>query len=251
MSTAVRKRPDEVALIRESARIVAEALDLAGRLVRPGVTTGEIDRKVEALIREKGGVPSFLGYHDFPASTCISVNEQVVHGIPGDRVLQEGDIVGIDVGVYKNGFHGDAARTFAVGEIDAESEKLLRVTAEALARGIAAITPGCRVGAISHAVQRHVEAEGFSVVRDLVGHGVGRNLHEDPQVPNYGAADSGQVLRPGLVLAIEPMVNAGSWEVETLPDRWTVVTRDRRRSAHFEHTVAVTEHGAEILSRLV
>lgn len=250
MTTAVLRRPDEIELIRESARIVAEALALAGGMARPGVTTREIDARVEELIRRRGGIPSFLGYHDYPAATCISVNEQVVHGIPSDRTLQEGDIVGIDVGVLKNEFHGDAARTFAVGTVDAESERLLRVTEEALLRGIAAIRAGCRVGAISHAIQSHVETEGFSVVRELVGHGVGRRLHEEPQVPNFGPPEAGPVLRAGMVLAIEPMVNAGGWEVETLPDRWTVVTRDRKRSAHFEHTVAVTKDGAEILSRL-
>jgi methionyl aminopeptidase len=214
------------------------------------VTTGEIDARIRELIENRGGVPSFLGYHDYPASTCISVNEQVVHGIPGERTLQEGDIVGIDVGVYKNEFHGDAARTFAVGEVDAESQRLLRVTEEALRHGIDAIRAGRRVGAISHAVQSHAEAHGFAVVRDLVGHGVGRRLHEEPQVPNFGPPEAGSVLRAGMVLAIEPMVNAGTWEVETLPDRWTVVTKDRKRSAHFEHTVAVTQDGAEILSLL-
>jgi len=249
VSTLVLKRPDEVELIRESARIVAEALDLAGSLARPGMATAEIDRQVKAHIEERGGVPSFLGYHGYPASTCISVNEQVVHGIPNGRVLREGDIVGVDIGVYRKGYHGDAARTFAVGEVDPEARRLLRVTEEALLRGIEAIRPGGRLGLVSHAIQRHVEAEGFSVVRDLVGHGIGRKLHEDPQVPNFGPAEAGPVLRPGLVLAIEPMVNQGTWEVYTLEDRWTVVTKDGRLSAHFEHTVAVTENGPEILSR--
>jgi methionyl aminopeptidase len=250
MTTGVLKRPDEIALIRQSAAVVAEALELAGRLIRPGVTTGEINRSIEELIRRRGCVPSFLGYHEYPAATCISINEQVVHGIPGDRVLEEGDIVGVDVGAFRSGFHGDAARTFPVGAITEEATRLLRTAEEALARGIAAVRAGGRVGAISHAIQTWVEAQGFSVVRDLVGHGVGRKLHEDPQVPNFGPTESGPVLRPGIVLAIEPMVNAGTWEVETLPDRWTVVTKDRRLSAHFEHTVAVTEAGAEILSRL-
>lgn len=249
MTTVVLKRPDEIDKIRESARIVAEALELAGSLARPGVTTREIDRQIEELIRGAGGVPSFLGYHGFPAATCISVNEQVVHGIPGDRVLRDGDIVGIDVGVYKNEYHGDAARTFAVGTVDAEAARLLRVAEEALDRGIAAIRPGGRLGAISHAVQSWVEKNGFSVVRDLVGHGIGRKLHEDPQVPNFGPAETGPVLRAGAVLAIEPMVNQGTWEVRTMDDQWTVVTKDGRLSAHFEHTVAITPDGPLILSR--
>ncbi len=249
MTTVVLKRPDEIDKIRESARIVAEALALAGSLARPGVSTREIDRQVEELIRGAGGVPSFLGYHGFPASTCISVNEQVVHGIPGDRILRNGDIVGIDVGVYKNEYHGDAARTFPVGTVDAEAVRLLRVAEEALDRGIAAIRPGLRLGVISHAVQSWVEENGFSVVRDLVGHGIGRKLHEDPQVPNFGPAETGPVLRAGAVLAIEPMVNQGTWEVRTLDDQWTVVTKDGRLSAHFEHTVAITPDGPLILSR--
>lgn len=249
MSVVVLKRPEEIEKIRESARIVAQALEFAGTLVRPGVTTGEIDRKIAELIRGAGGVPSFLGYHGYPASTCISVNEQVVHGIPGDRVLRDGDIVGVDVGVYKNEYHGDAARSFAVGTVSAEAARLLRVAEEALDRGIAAIRPGARLGAISHAVQSWVEENGFSVVRDLVGHGIGRKLHEDPQVPNFGPAESGPVLRAGAVLAIEPMVNQGTWEVRTLEDHWTVVTKDGRLSAHFEHTVAVTPDGPMILSR--
>ena len=249
MTTVVLKRPDEIDKIRESARIVAEALALAGSLARPGVSTREIDRQVEELIRGAGGVPSFLGYHGFPASTCISVNEQVVHGIPGDRILRNGDIVGIDVGVYKNEYHGDAARTFPVGTVDAEAVRLLRVAEEALDRGIAAIRPGLRLGVISHAVQSWVEENGFSVVRDLVGHGIGRKLHEDPQVPNFGPAETGPVLRAGADLAIEPMVNQGTWEVRTLDDQWTVVTKDGRLSAHFEHTVAITPDGPLILSR--
>jgi methionyl aminopeptidase len=244
------KRTDEIEKIRASSRIVAEALDLAGNLVAPGVRTGDIDRKVAEMIRAEGAVPSFLGYHDYPASTCISVNEQVVHGIPGDRVLQEGDIVGVDVGVYLDGYHGDAARTFPVGRVDAEAARLMRVTQEALMAGIGAIRPNVRLGAISHAVQVQAERNGFAVVRDLVGHGIGRKLHEEPQVPNFGPADAGPVLREGMALAIEPMVNQGGWEVITLGDAWTVVTRDGKLSAHFEHTVVVNSQGAEILTRL-
>jgi methionyl aminopeptidase len=250
LSTLVLKRPDEVEKIRASARIVAEALELAGTLVAPGVTTAEIDARIEELIRERGAVPSFKGYRGYPAATCISVNEVVVHGIPDQRRLEEGDIVGIDVGACLDRYHGDGARTFPAGAVSAEAMRLLTVAQESLQAGIAAIRPGLRLGVVSHAVQSHAEANGFSVVRDLVGHGIGRNLHEDPQVPNYGPAEAGPVLRPGIVLAIEPMINAGTWEVKTLADRWTVVTLDGRLSAHFEHTVAVTESGPEILSRL-
>lgn len=244
------KRPDEIRRIRASACIVAEALDLAETLVAPGVRTGDIDRQIAELIRSRGAVPSFLGYHDYPASTCISINEQVVHGIPGDLILKDGDIVGVDVGVYLDGYHGDGARTFPVGAITPEAARLLTVTREALMAGIAAIRPDVRLGAVSHAVQAYAEGQGFSVVRDLVGHGIGRELHEEPQVPNFGPADAGPTLVAGMVLAIEPMVNEGGWEVYTLPDQWTVVTRDGKLSAHFEHTVAVMPEGADILSRL-
>lgn len=243
------RRPEEIERIAESCRIVAEALDLAGSLVAPGVSTGAIDRKVEELIRDRGAEPSFLGYHGFPASTCISVNEQVVHGIPGDRVLQEGDIVGVDVGAYKNGYHGDSARTFGVGAVSDQAARLLQVTLDGLMAGIEAARPGLRLGAVSNAVQTHVEAAGYSVVRDLVGHGIGRKLHEEPQVPNFGPADAGPLLREGMVLAIEPMVNTGGWEVRTLDDEWTVVTLDGSLSAHFEHTIVMTRDGARILTR--
>ena len=244
------RRPDEIEKVRASGRVVAEALELAGSLIAPGVQTRDIDRKVEELIRSRGATPSFLGYHDFPASTCLSVNEQVVHGIPSDRALKEGDIIGVDVGAFLEGYHGDAARTFPVGEVSPEARRLLQVAEESLLAGIGAIRPGLRVGAISHAVQSHVEAAGYSVVRDLVGHGVGRKLHEEPQVPNFGPRESGALLREGMVLAIEPMVNLGVYDVYTLEDEWTVVTRDGKLSAHFEHTVAVTAAGAEILTRL-
>jgi methionyl aminopeptidase len=248
VSGVIPKRPDEVERIRASARIVAEALDLAGTIVAPGVTTAEINDRIEELIRSRGAVPSFKGYRGFPAATCISVNEVVVHGIPGQRRLEEGDIVGIDVGVYLDRYHGDGARTFPVGAVSAEARKLLTVTEGALAAGIAAIRPGGRLGAVSQAIQTHAETNGFSVVRDLVGHGIGRNLHEDPQVPNFGPATAGPVLPPGTVLAIEPMVNVGTWEVKTEADRWTVVTLDGKLSAHFEHTVVVGKDGPEILS---
>jgi len=243
------KEPDEIGKIRAASRIVVEALDLAATLVAPGVSTKTIDSAVEELIRSRGAVPSFLGYHDYPASTCLSINDEVVHGIPGDRVLREGDIISVDVGAYHNGYHGDSARTFAVGQVPETALRLMKATQEALAAGIAAARAGSRLGAISNAVQTAAERQGFSVVRDLVGHGIGRKLHEDPQVPNYGPRESGPVLRAGMVLAIEPMINEGGWEVRTLPDKWTVVTRDGKLSAHFEHTIAVTEGDAEILTR--
>jgi methionyl aminopeptidase len=186
----------------------------------------------------------------YPASTCISVNEEVVHGIPGDRVIEEGDIVGVDVGVVKDGYHGDAARTFAVGAVSEEARKLLRVTEECLDRAIGAFRVGNRLGDVGHAVQHHAECHGYGVVRSLVGHGIGEKMHEDPQVPNYGEPGSGMKLRTGLVFAIEPMITAGGWEVETLGDKWTIVTRDRSLAAHFEDTVALTEEGPVVLSRL-
>jgi len=212
------------------------------------VTTSELDRLAEEFIRSQGGRPSFKGYRGFPASICSSVNDQVVHGIPGPRELKDGDIVGIDVGVELEGYHGDAAWTFPVGEVSDEAKRLLQVTREALAMGIAQARPGGRIGDISHAVQSHVEAAGFSVVRELVGHGIGREMHEEPQVPNYGPPGRGPRLMVGQVLAIEPMVNIGGAEVVTGSDGWTIATRDGSLSAHFEHTVAVGATGPVILS---
>lgn len=238
----------EVAKIRESAGIVAEVIDLLKTSARPGMSTAEMDKLAEAYIRDNGGVPCFLGYMGFPASVCISVNEEVVHGIPGSRVIKDGDIVGVDVGVLKEKYHGDAAITFPVGDVPPEVTKLLQVTEESLQRGIAAFRPGNRLGDVGHAVQSHAEANGYGVVRSLVGHGIGEKLHEDPQVPNYGKPGSGLKLKAGLVCAIEPMVTMGGWEVETLADQWTIVTRDRSLAAHFEHTVALTEDGPRILS---
>jgi methionyl aminopeptidase len=220
---------------------------LAGE-VRPGRTTGELDRLAESFIRDHGGRPAFKGYRGFPASICPSVNEEVVHAIPGGYRLREGDIIGIDVGVEKDGYYGDAARTFAVGEVSDEAKRLMQVAREALLLGIAEAKAGNRVGDISHAVQRHAEAAGFSVVRTLVGHGIGKEMHEEPQVPNFGPPHRGPRLMVGQVLAIEPMVNVGGPDVTMRPDGWTVVTRDGSLSAHFEHTVAVGVHGPEILS---
>jgi methionyl aminopeptidase len=239
---------DEVEGIRAAARLVASTLDLLGREVRPGVTTGELDRLAEDFIRSQGGRPAFKGYRGFPASICPSINDEVVHAIPGPRQLGAGDIGGIDVGVEMNGFYGDAARTFAVGEVAEDVRRLLEVTREALMQGIAQARAGKRIGDISHAIQSHAEKHGFSVVRALVGHGIGREMHEEPQVPNYGLPDRGLRLMAGQVLAIEPMVNLGGPDVKTRDDGWTVVTKDGSLSAHFEHTVAVGSDGPDILS---
>jgi methionyl aminopeptidase len=242
------RRPDEVEKIAASARIVGGALRLTQQLVAEGMTTRELDERIEAFIRSQQATPSFKGYNGFPASTCISINDVVVHGIPSEQRLQRGDIVSVDVGVYKQGYHGDGAWTFAVGEVPPETTRLLTVTREALAGGIRQARPGVRLGVVSHAIQSHVEANGFSVVRVLVGHGIGSKLHEEPQVPNFGHVQEGPTLRAGMVLAIEPMVNQGGHEVFTRKDGWTVVTQDHRLSAHFEHTVAVTENGPRILT---
>ena len=238
----------EIDAIRAAARIVARTIEMLCRQVRPGVTTAELDRAAEAFIRDHGARPAFKGYRGFPASICPAVNEEVVHGIPGARRLAEGDIVGIDVGVEKDGFYGDAAVTVPVGAVSERTMRLLDVSRESLARGIAQARAGNRVGDISHAIQSYVEEQGFSVVRALVGHGIGREMHEEPQVPNYGPPERGPRLMAGQVLAIEPMVNAGGPEVVTQPDGWTVVTKDGSWSAHFEHTVAVGPNGPEILS---
>ncbi len=254
MAVAHRKRAvhlrtaSEVEKIRRSAELVARCLAEVRAEVRAGVTTKHLDEVAERFIRGAGATPTFVGYHGYPASLCVSVNEEVVHGIPGDRVLEDGDIVGIDCGVTNDGYVGDSAITVAVGAATEADETLMRVTRESLERAIVAARPGNRIGDISHAVQSHVEAHGFGVVRALVGHGIGREMHEEPAVPNYGTAGRGLKLVAGMVLAIEPMVTAGDWEVETLADGWTVVTRDRSHSAHFEHTVAITTDGPVVLS---
>jgi len=238
----------EIEAIRVAAQLVARTLDMLGREIRPGVTTAALDRLAETFIRDHGGRPAFKGYRGFPATICPSVNEEVVHAIPGPRRLDDGDMVGVDVGVEMNGYYGDSARTFAVGEVSAEVRRLMQVTREALLEGVARARGGNRVGDISNAIQTHVEHHGFSIVRALVGHGIGREMHEEPQVPNYGPPDRGSRLMIGQVLAIEPMVNAGGPEVVTQPDGWTVVTKDGSLSAHFEHTVALGPNGPEILS---
>ncbi len=245
----IRKGSAELEIMDQANRIVADALELLEGMVRPGVTTGELDRAAEELIRQAGGTPSFKGYNGFPASVCASVNEEIVHGIPGPRRLNQGDIVSVDVGVYFQGFHGDSARTIPVGEVDEEVLRLLRITRDSLFKGIEQAQPGGRVGDISAAVQEHVEKHGFSVVREFVGHGIGRSLHEDPQVPNFGRPGRGPRLRPGMVLAIEPMINALGPGSKVLEDRWTAVTLDGGYSAHFEHSVAITEEGPWILGQ--
>ena len=243
----VLKSRGELALMDEANRIVHQVLDGVAERIAPGVTTRELDRFAEETIRTAGGVPAFLNYRGFPATLCTSIDDVIVHGIPGDSPLQEGSIVGVDCGVVYKGYYGDAARTFGVGAISEEAERLLTCTRESLEIAIERVLPGGRLGDIGHAVQDHVEAAGFSVVREFVGHGVGTSLHEDPQVPNYGKAGKGPRLKPGLVLAIEPMVNVGGPEHRTDPDGWTARTADGTLSAHFEFSVAVTEDGPWVL----
>jgi len=245
----------DLANMREASRHVGEILVEVRERVRPGVTTGELSEAVTQAIRERGVQSSFLGYGPhglpkYPAPICISVNEEIVHGIPGPRVLAEGDIVGLDFGVSVKGWHGDSAVSVPVGRVAAEAERLLEVTREALYRGIAQMVPGNRLSDIGHAVQTHAEGAGFSVVRQFVGHGIGRRLHEPPQIPNFGEPGKGPRLLPGMVFAIEPMVNAGGPDVKTLEDEWTAVTADGSLSAHFEHTVLITENGPEILTKV-
>ncbi|MDY0322988.1 MAG: type I methionyl aminopeptidase [Candidatus Carbobacillus sp.] len=240
----------ELKLLREAGRIVALTHQMLKKHIEPGITTRELDRLAEAFIKSHGAKPSFKGYNGYPASICTSINEELVHGIPSDRRLLSGDIISIDIGAEYEGYHGDSAWTYAVGDISEDDQALLRVTEEALYVGIRKARPGAHLSDISHAIQNHVEAHGFSIVREYVGHGVGENLHEEPQIPNFGPPGRGVRLRPGMVLAIEPMVNAGSRYVKTLSDGWTVVTIDGRRAAHFEHTIAITEEGHDILTTL-
>ncbi|HZK56389.1 MAG TPA: type I methionyl aminopeptidase [Desulfosporosinus sp.] len=243
------KNAEQFDRMRKAGRIVGETLALMRELAKPGISTIELDRKAEEYIRAQGAIPAFKGYSGFPATLCTSVNEQVVHGIPGLRNLESGDIISIDCGAVIDGYFGDAAVTLPIGEVSEDLQKLLRVTEESLMLGIAQAKLGNRLYDVSHAVQTHVESNGFSVVRDYVGHGIGRAMHEDPQIPNFGKSGRGPRLEVGMALAIEPMVNMGTYEVQTLKDHWTVVTKDSRPSAHFEHTVAITENGPEILTR--
>ena len=244
------KSAREIEFLREAGHIVAATLQKVREAAVVDITTLELDRIAEEYIRSCGAVPAFKGYQGFPGTLCTSVNEEVVHGIPGLRKLKHGDIVSIDCGAVINGYNGDAAITLAIGELDADVQQLLDVTEESLYKGIAQALVGNRLSDISHAVQVHAESYGYGVVRDLVGHGIGRNMHEDPQIPNYGIPGRGPRLKSGMALAIEPMINLGTYEVETLDDGWTVVTRDAKRSAHFEHTIIITEQGPQILTKL-
>ena len=242
------KNGEELAHMRQACKITAAARALAGEMVRPGVTTREIDKAVHDFIVSQGAKPSFLGYGGFPGSACVSVNSTVIHGIPGSYVLQEGDIVSVDVGAYYKGFHGDCAATYPCGVISAEAQRLIDVTKQSFFEGVRFATRGHRVSDISHAIQKHVESNGFSVVRTFVGHGVGAQLHEEPEVPNFGSPGRGPRLLPGMTLAIEPMVNAGSHDVRVLKDKWTTVTADGKLSAHYENTVLITDGEPEILT---
>jgi methionyl aminopeptidase len=245
------KTRDEITKIRKANQIVARTLSVLSRAVAPGVSTLELDDIAEREIRTAGAVPAFKGYRGYPATLCASINEEIVHGIPsGGRTLKEGDIIGLDLGAVWDGFYGDAALTLAVGRISTEAQRLIDVTRRSLMIAIEAAKTGNRIGDIGHAVQSFVEKQGYSVVRDFVGHGIGRSLHEDPQVPNYGSPGQGHRIKPGMVLAIEPMVCQGDSDVEVLQDNWTAVTRDRSLSAHFEHSIVITEKGPVILSSL-
>ena len=244
------KSEREIRCMREAGRIVALALDAVGKVVEPGITTQELDEVARRTITEQGARPAFKGLYGYPAHICVSVNCEVVHGIPGSRKLAEGDIVSVDCGAEINGFNGDSAITFPVGKVSPEIARLIEETRNALYKGIEQAVVGNKVGAISHAIQTYAEKAGYGVVRDYVGHGIGRSMHEDPEVPNFGFADRGPALKPGMVLAIEPMINMGTGAVKNMDDGWTVVTRDGRPSAHFEHTVAITPDGPEILTRL-
>jgi len=246
----ILKSPEEIEKIAQSCRIVAKTLDYLKDMIKPGVTTRMIEHHADRYIRSHNALPAFNGYRGYPASICASVNNEVIHGIPSDRALEEGDILGVDVGVYKDGFYGDGAYTFPVGKLHAETERLLRVTEESMYDGIKNAKADNRISDISHSVQTHVESNGFSVVRAFVGHGIGRALHEDPQIPNFGGPGQGPRLKPGMTLAIEPMVNEGSHEVVVLEDGWTAVTLDGKLSAHFEHTILVTSGEPRILTKI-
>lgn len=245
----IRKSENELHLMRIAGQIVADTHRILRQAIQPGITTGELDRIAEDYIRSKGAIPSFKGYNGFAGSICVSVNEELVHGIPGPRKLADGDIISIDVGAQYQGYHGDSAWTYPVGEISSETQRLLDVTERSLFAGLALLKPNVRLFTISHAIQQCIEQEGFSVVREYVGHGIGADLHEEPQIPNFGIPDRGPRLKQGMVLAIEPMVVAGERYVRTLEDDWTVVSVDGSLCAHFEHTVAITADGYEILTQ--
>ena len=246
----ILKLPEEIEKARASNRIVAEVLSKLREKVKPGVRTRDLDKLAEEITEKRGAKPAFKGYRGFPYALCVSVNEVVVHGMPSDRMLLEGDIVGLDFGVFYQGFYGDATITLPVGRVSEQASRLMQVTEQSLYAGIAQARDGNRLGDISAAVQDIVEHAGYSVVRDFVGHGIGKNLHEEPQIPNFGKKGRGIELKSGMILAIEPMVNEGKYKVEVLPDGWTVVTRDRSLSAHFEHSIVITDNGPDILSQL-
>lgn len=244
----IYKSKEEIEQIRRSNRVVALVLSELSGMIKPGVETLELDRYAEKRARELGAIPAFKGYRGYPASLCTSINEEIVHGIPSKRRLREGDILSLDFGAVIDGFYGDAAVTFAVGEITPNAQKLITVVAESFYKGLEKAVPGNRISDISSAIQAYVESHGFSVIRSFVGHGIGFSLHEEPQVPNFGEPGHGPKIKPGMVLAIEPMISSGDWDVEILSDNWTAVTKDKSLSAHYEHTIAVTEKGPEILS---
>ncbi|MBF0618871.1 MAG: type I methionyl aminopeptidase [Candidatus Omnitrophica bacterium] len=244
------KSPEELKILRDAGKILAGIFEEIKRSFKVGMTTADIDRMAEELIARNNVLPAFKGYRGYPACACVSVNEVIVHGIPGARVVKEGDIVSIDIGIIYREYFSDMAMTLGAGSLAPSTQKLLDVTRQALARGIEQARSGRKLGEVSHAIQKYAEAKGFSVVRDFVGHGIGLELHEDPEIPNYGPANDGPVLKPGMVLAIEPMVNAGMFETKTLEDGWTVITKDKKWSAHFEHTIAVTESGPVVLTQV-
>jgi methionyl aminopeptidase len=244
----VLKTKEEVEIMRRAGQVVSKTLDMVGDKIEAGMTTGQLDQLVETFILDQDAIPGFKNYRGYPASACISIDDEVVHGIPGNRVIKEGDIVSVDVGSIVDGFYGDSARTFAIGEISTEKADLMANTLKCLQVAIDKARKGNKLGQISAAIQETAEAEGYGVVRALVGHGIGRNMHEDPQIPNFGSTDSGPVLESGMVIAIEPMINLGTHKVYTKPDGWTFVTADGAPSAHFEHTVAITDDGPDILS---
>lgn len=246
----ILKSKREIEVIRENGRILAKTLKLIGQNIKEGIKTKKLDRLAEEFIKKNGAQPAFKGYRGFPANICVSINEEVVHGIPTDRILVSGDIVSVDIGVYKDGYFADGAFTYKVGETSPEAQKLIDITRNSLYKGIESCLEGKNLSDISFAIQSYVEAFGFQVVRELVGHGIGRDMHEEPQVPNFGTPGQGPVLKEGMVLAIEPMVNQKTYEIETLDDGWTVVTKDRSLSAHFEHTVCITKNGPKILTQI-
>ncbi|MCK4931905.1 MAG: type I methionyl aminopeptidase [Candidatus Aminicenantes bacterium] len=244
----IYKSEEEIRSMRRSNQIVAKILSELGLMIKPGIQTKDLDEYAERRTREMDAVPAFKGYRGYPASLCTSINEEIVHGIPSSRTLRSGDIISLDFGVVYDGFYGDAAVTYPVGEITPRAEKLIATARESFTKGVAKVKEGNRLSDVSYAIQSHVESQGFSVIRSFVGHGIGFSLHEEPQIPNFGSPGRGPKLRPGMVLAIEPMIAIGNWEVEILSDNWTAVTKDRSLSAHYEHTVALTQNGVEILS---